>query len=156
MKTIIYTLIFAILSMVFSFAFAADADHPDRSCYTASAEVPEKVPATICLTHVMLNAETKKLALSGDKFSDFEFPIFELVRINEDVYSFSAVHYITYEGPESCDLDFCENKIAQLIIAGQADQAGFVSNNELNITVGMDYYEGGNLIMKKIYYQLSK
>ncbi|MBY0413584.1 MAG: hypothetical protein K2Q18_05440 [Bdellovibrionales bacterium] len=125
------TVILAICTIIFSStAFAAD-------CYKAQSVVPFFVPESFCVESLNVDVinNLDETYLTGSSIPGLNtLKTTELIRVNEDQFSFIAKGLINKEWDYGCGM----GQWAELELSGRTDFNGFGNTSELTVKVNAE------------------
>jgi hypothetical protein len=121
------------ISLLFSVAaIAGPEDHIYDSCYTASKTVLSELPTNYCFEDVKIDLGRNKLDFSGYAMNvPDSFKIISAYKKNEDTIVFVAIANVVKIWETGCG----EGKLAELIVAGEANFEGKVNPKALSFTI---------------------
>ena len=128
MKTILLT-----FSLLFSVAaVAGPEDHIYDSCYTATKAVLPELPTNYCFEEIILDLSRSRVDFLGYAMNvPDSLKIVTSYKKNEDTTAFVAKATVVNIWESSCG----EGKLAELIVAGEADHEGKVNPKALSFTI---------------------
>jgi hypothetical protein len=121
------------ISLLFSVAaIAGPEDHMYDSCYTASKTVLSELPTNYCFEDVKIDLNRNKIDFSGYAMNmPDSLKIVSSYKRNEDTTVFVAKAIVVNIWETGCG----EAKLAELIVAGEADFEGKVNPKALSVTI---------------------
>lgn len=122
-----------IISLLFSVAaIAGPEDHIYDSCYTATKAVLPELPTNYCFEDIKLDLIHRRIDFSGYAMNvPDSLKVISSYKKNEDTTGFVAKATVVNIWGNGCG----ESKLAELIIAGEANHEGKVNPKALSFTI---------------------
>jgi hypothetical protein len=121
------------ISLLFSVAaIAGPEDHMYDSCYTATKAVLAELPTNYCFEDIKLDLSRNKIDFSGYAMNvPDSLKVVSAYKKNEDTTVFVAKAIVVNIWETGCG----EGKLAELIVAGEANNEGKVNPKALSFTI---------------------